>query len=146
MPKVNPNQSQQRSGATPDELKYMQHLYQNQYVLITQELNSRIQALGEITNSQATLERIDMVKKKKALVPIGAETYLDGTISDSEAVVVGVGAGYLVEKDVAGAKAHIAKAIEKETQYINKLMKSKKELEAALMEVSYKLEELAHKV
>jgi prefoldin subunit 5 len=51
-----------------------------------------------------------------------------------------VGGGYLVEKDIDSAKERMAKIIKKRSDDLNRLMKSRKELEAALIEISYRLD------
>ena len=74
-------------------------------------------------------------------MPIGYDMYLNSQVAKSDKVAVGVGAGYMVEKGVDEAKQYVAKALDMETKRLNELMRAKKEVEAALIEVSYKLEQ-----
>lgn len=127
-----------------EELQYIHQLYQNQYALLTQEINRRIEVLRQLDSAQKALEDADKMKGSNILIPVGADVYFDGKLNNTKNVVLGIGAGYLLEKDIDGAKSYIAKAVEKETEYINRLAKSKKELEAALIEVSYKIQEISH--
>lgn len=143
-PPQKPQKQQQPAGNTIEELRYLQQLYQNQYVGIAQEINIAIDALRTLDNVQGTLENIDTLNGKNSLVPVGPSTYLDGKITNAKSVVIGIGAGYLVEKDIDGAKSYISKMTEKETQHINRLNKAKREIEGALMEISYKADELSH--
>lgn len=127
-----------------EEFRYLQQVYQSQYMALAQEMSTRAESLRELDNVQKTLEDMDMIKEMDTLIPIGSETYTKGKIMDGDSVVVGIGAGYFVEKDIASAKNYISNALEKETLNINKLSKNKRELESALIEISYKIEELSH--
>ncbi|MFI5412511.1 MAG: prefoldin subunit alpha [Candidatus Micrarchaeales archaeon] len=142
-------ESKEPKGSVPmasslEEFRYMQQIYQNQYMALAQEINSRVEALRELDNAQKSIEDLDILKERKTLIPIGADTFIAGRITDENTVVLGIGAGYFVEKNIDHAKGYISKAIEKETQSINKLNKNKKEVESALMEIAYKVEELSH--
>ncbi len=129
---------------TIEELRYLQQIYQNQYSLVGQEIDSRLAALEELGRSLKTLENADSVAGKGSLIHVGASVYMTGTISKAKSVVVGVGAGYLVEKSVDEAKGYISDINEREVQSINKLNKTKKDIESALVEISYKAEEMSH--
>ena len=156
MPATPPPAPKQPSRAPPkapaagtpsaDQLRYLQQIYQNQYMAMAQELNGAIEVLQNLETVLTTLEGMSNLKDKNTLIPIGPSVYMDGKITNAKSVVLGIGAGYMVEKDVDSAKGYITKMIDKETQHINRLNKSKKELEAALMEISYKVDELAHSV
>jgi prefoldin alpha subunit len=139
------NPKEQRPLATTlEEFRYLQQLYQNQYMSLAQELNGRMEMLKQLDTAQKTLEDIDSIKERDALVPVGYGTFAKGRILGSDTVMLSIGAGFMVEKSIAEAEAHIAKALDGETKYINKLNKSKRELESALTEISYKIEELSH--
>jgi prefoldin alpha subunit len=127
-----------------EEFRYLQQVYQTQYMALAQEMSTRAESLRELDNVQKTLEDIDMIKERETMVPIGSDTYVQGKIINGDSVVVGIGAGFFIEKDIASAKNYISKALEKETSNINKLNKNKRELESALLEISYKIEELSH--
>ena len=130
--------------ANIEELRYFQQLYQNQYMEVAREISDAISLLQTIETVQHTLENTEEIGDKNAMIPVGPSTYFSGKITDAKTVVMGVGAGYLIEKDINSAKAYMSKMMEKETQHIGRLNKSKKELEGALMEISYKVEELSH--
>ncbi|MCL5430126.1 MAG: prefoldin subunit alpha [Candidatus Marsarchaeota archaeon] len=131
------------SAKSIDELRYLQQLYQNQYMSIAQEVSNRLDVLKDFGNSQVALEHMDTMGGKQTLMHIGGGAYLSSKINESGKIIMNVGAGYLVEKNVPDAKAYIAKILDKETQYINRLNKNKKEIENALIEISYRVEELS---
>ncbi len=136
------DQGLKRAG-TMEELSYIRNMYQNQYSMVQQSINSRLEFLRQMDEAHTALEHLDQMNKKNTLMHVGSAVYIKSTVADAKSAVVGVGAGYLVEKEVAAAKAHISKMLEKETEEINKLGKTKAELEKAMVEISYKIEELS---
>ncbi len=125
------------------ELSYFQQLYQGQYEAVSRSINTALQMLGDMNNVKETLDRIGEVKGRNTLAPIGSGTYLHSKAEDVDSVVVGVGAGYLVEKSVDEAKQFVSAVIERQTVAINGMLKSKNDIENALLEVSLRLERLA---
>lgn len=136
MVESNPKQS-------PEELQYLYQIYQSQYNNLGQEIGTRLDVLRQLDGAQKALEEMDAIKGKNTLIPVGADVYIDGKVNAGKTVIVGIGAKYLVEKPIDDAKGYVSKAMEKETDYINKLAKSRKEVEASLMDISYKLQELS---
>ncbi len=139
----NPKESRPMA-TTIEEFRYLQQVYQNQYMMLAQELSNRSDTLKQLDTALKTLEDMDMIKERDTLVPIGYGTYTKGRILGGDKVILGIGAGYMLEKNIDEAKGFITKALDGETKYINKLTKTKKELEAALMDIAYKMEELSH--
>ncbi len=136
-------QPQAPIATTLEEFRYLQQIYQNQYALVTQEINNRSENLRELDSAQKALENIDTIKDRNTMIPMGANTFATGKITDDRSIVVGIGAGYMVEKNIDEAKNYISKAIDQETKYINQLGKSKREVESALMEIAFKVNELS---
>ncbi|MGI0100203.1 MAG: prefoldin subunit alpha [Candidatus Micrarchaeaceae archaeon] len=123
-----------------EELRYLQQLYQNQYALLGNSINAELGELQELNSAQRTLEGAGMLEGKDVLNPIGGGIYFQGRISDPKNVLVGVGAGYVVEMEVDPAKTYVAELIKKRTDGLNRLTKNRKELEAALVDISYNIE------
>lgn len=127
-----------------EELKYLQQIYQNQYTLVAQQINSTLELIRQLESAHSTIEHMDAVKGRQGLVPIGADAFISGKIDEAGSVLVGIGAGYLVEKSMDEAKQFFSKFNEQEMQEVNRLMKAKAELENAMIEISYKIDELSH--
>ncbi|MDE1870764.1 MAG: prefoldin subunit alpha [Candidatus Micrarchaeota archaeon] len=123
-----------------EELRYIQQVYQNQYAMINNSINMVLRELQELNSAQKTLENIGLVKGKDTLTGIGGDFYLVGKVEDQSKVLVGIGEGYVIEKDTDSAKTHAAELIKKRTEDLNRLTKNKKEVESALLEVSYRIE------
>ncbi len=135
----NTNGNSALEGGSVEELRYVQQVYQNQYNVATNSMNMILQELGELNSAQKTLESVDVIEGKDVLTSIGADTFFIGKLQSIKSVTMAVGGGYLVEKEVDSAKTRIATLVQVRTERLNKLMKSRKELEAALIEISYRL-------
>jgi len=71
-------------------------------------LETRIQELEVIKSALESLEA-----DKDALIPIGPGVLVKGKILDKEKVLMEVGANFVIEKDVEGAKETIERSQEK---------------------------------
>lgn len=123
-----------------DELRYIYQIYQNQYVLLNNSINLNLQELQELNSVQKALENSDTIKNNSTLMNLGANFYIRARVDKFDTVIVGVGGGYLMEKDSDSAKNFVSKLIQKKTENVNKLVKSKRELEAGMMDLSYKID------
>lgn len=121
------------------ELRYMQQVYQNQYSMVNNSINMILRELQGLSSAQKTLEDMDLVNGKETLTGIGGDFYLSGSINKTDSVLVGIGAGYVIEKSVESAKTHAEELIKKHTESLNRLTKSKREIENALVEISYRM-------
>ena len=123
-----------------EELRYMQQIYQNQYEVLNNSINMHLQDMQALNSAQKTLENNGLIGGKEMLTHAGASVYFRAEIKDANHVVVGIGGNYLIEKSVDDAKGYLSKLIAKRTETINHLIKSRRELQAALIDVSYKIE------
>ncbi len=65
-------------------------------------------ALNEVTAAHATLEGLKNLQEgDEALIPVGAGSYLRMKIADSKKLVMGIGAGAAIEKDVEGSAVEL---------------------------------------
>ncbi|HVC58007.1 MAG TPA: prefoldin subunit alpha [Candidatus Acidoferrales bacterium] len=131
--------AQAQRQPSEEELRYMYGVYQQQHGMITSTINMHMQDLQELNAAQRTLESSDMLNNKEMLTNIGADFFMKSKLTEANTVVVGVGSDYMVEKDVASAKAFVAKRIQVKSEILNKLGKNKKELEGAMVDIGYRL-------
>ena len=123
-----------------EELQYMQQVYQSQYAALNNSMNMHMQDVQVLSAVQNTLENIDMMKGKETLMHAGASVYMKADIKDASRVIVSIGGGYLVEKDIDDAKGYVSRMIAKKTDVLSSMAKSRKELQSALIDISYKME------
>ncbi len=132
-------------GEEAAELSYLQQLYQGQYEELGRSVNAAIQELNELNRVKETLDSTESIKDRNMLSQIGSGAYIHCKADSMEKVVVNVGANYFVEKGIDDAKQFITKMTERQTMTINALLKSRDELEGALIDVSIRLERLANR-
>ncbi len=61
-------------------------------------------AIGEVTLAHDTLEGLKTLSDgDSVLVPVGAGSYVRMSIADSKKLIMGIGAGAAIEKDVGGS-------------------------------------------
>ena len=123
-----------------EELRYMQQVYQSQYAALNNSMNMHMQDVQALSAVQNTLENSDMMKGKETLMHAGASVYLKAEIQDASRVLVSIGGGYLIEKSVEDAKGYVSKLITKKTEMLNNMAKSRKELQGAIIDISYRME------
>jgi prefoldin alpha subunit len=127
-------------GQELGELGYMQQLYQNQYMMLNNSMTTHLQEMQALGAVQRMLENSNMLNNKETLTYAGADVYVKAAIKDSGCVIVGVGANYLVEKSIEEAKVYVSGAIAKKTKLINDIANGRKELQSAIIDISYKIE------
>ncbi len=101
--------------------------------------------MNDLNAAQKSLENSGIIGGREALVSLGGGVYITSKTKKLDNVIVGVGAGYMVEKNVEEAKRFVADRIERVTNVFNRLMKSRNDLRDAIMEVTYKIDELNRK-
>jgi len=60
-------------------------------------------------------------KDKEILVPLTGSMYVPGMLDNSETVMVDVGTGYYIEKDIAGAKEYFKQKVKYVTENMEKV-------------------------
>lgn len=118
-----------------EEMAYLERVYQNQYMMVGNAINSALQELQELTSAQKALEEMDKLAGKESFNSIGADFYLKSQIKKDTKVVIGVGGGFMVEKDTDSAKQTVKKRLDAKNEMITKLVKNRKELEAAMVDI-----------
>jgi prefoldin alpha subunit len=70
-------------------------------------------AINEVTLAHNTLEGIQKLQNgDPTLVPVGAGSYVRMQLSDSSKIIMGIGAGVAVEKDVATSTTELKSRLE----------------------------------
>jgi prefoldin alpha subunit len=121
------------------QLRYLQELYMERYETISHEIKRRMEYMQELNNVSATLDGTDSISGRRVLYPIGADFYIGATAEKEQKCIVGVGAGYLLEKGVDEAKEFAARLLKSGEESLSELMKEKEVIENAMLEISYKI-------
>jgi prefoldin alpha subunit len=123
-----------------NQLGYARQVYQNQYALVNNSAQLVLQEMRELEASQTTLENIGLLNSRESLIATGAGVYIRAVPNNTSTVLVEVGGSYVAEKSIDEAKAFISKQVTAKTEVLNRLLKSKRDLEASLIEIEYKME------
>ncbi|MCL4387643.1 prefoldin subunit alpha [Candidatus Marsarchaeota archaeon] len=138
--------SAQESGESLEEavqnLQYMQQVYQNQYATISREINAVMDYINELNAAKASMEKFDKIKDSKILSPIGSSVFINAKAASEPNVLVGIGGGYLIEKEIANAIEYLSSRIEMHTKSMQELLKARNKAEEAMFEISTRLDKI----
>ena len=112
---------------------------QGQSNVHSQNLELLTVSLSEMRQTLETLEEIKTTEPgREILMPLGTGSFIKSTLKENDKVIIGVGAGYSIEKNVDEAKAIVDKRIQEVDSAVQKTRER-------LSEISAKLEELTPK-
>ena len=138
--------STQENGESLEEavqnLQYMQQVYQNQYTPISREINAVMDYINELNAAKTSLEKFDRIKDSNMLSPIGSSVFISARAASEPKALVGVGGGYLIEKEIAKAVEYLSSRIDMHTKNMQELMKARGKAEDAMFEISARLDKI----
>jgi prefoldin alpha subunit len=104
------------------ELAGMHQQYQHQAEAIGQQISMLKMTLRDLETALATITAlIDEPAGKETLVPIGFGSFVNATLTSTDKVVIGIGAGVSVEKKTEDAKVFLEKRKEELTKYFEQM-------------------------
>jgi prefoldin alpha subunit len=118
-----------------EEIAYIERVYQNQYMMVGNAINAALEELQELSSAGKALDEMGQVAGKESFSGIGGDFYLKSQIKKDSKVIVGVGGGFMVEKEVDAAKQAVKKRMDAKNEMVSKLVKNRKELEAAMINI-----------
>ena len=90
---------------------YLLQRYQEQMEMLLGEAEVIERLIGDYNNTIEALQELTSVNMKETLVPIGGNTFVYGSLSDTNRVLINVGRGILIEKQVNAAIDTINKRV-----------------------------------
>ncbi len=88
------------------------------------------------------------LKKHETLLPIGGGVYLPVSITRPDKIIVGVGAGVYLEKDLEAAIEHVnkgiqelQKVIQERTNLLNQMRNKYEEIASKIAEIQFKMQQ-----
>ncbi|XP_075212296.1 prefoldin subunit 5-like isoform X2 [Lycorma delicatula] len=98
-----------------------QQLDQDSY-FFQDSLQSLKMAQNKLQDSKEVLEKVTPESKgSDVMVPLTGSMYVPGTIADSENVIIDVGIGYYLQKDIDGAKDYFKRKVTFVTEQMEKI-------------------------
>lgn len=83
------------------------NMYQGQADVLNQQMETLKANIADITIAEETLQSIKDKKGAETLVPIGAGSFIITEIKNTDEVIVGLGSGAAVKKNIADAEENI---------------------------------------
>lgn len=104
------------------ELAGVHQQYQYQAEAIGQQINMLKLTLKDLETALLTITALkDETAGKETLVPIGFGSFVNATLTSTDKVVIGIGAGVSVEKKTEDAKVFLEKRKEELTKYFEQM-------------------------
>ncbi len=127
-----------------ERLAYEYQLLQAQAQLLAQNLDLLTMGRNEFQAVKETIEGLKKTEDERPeiLVPIGAGSFLRGTLIDKNNAIVSVGAGYAIEKSLDEAVEYLEARIREYDGAIAKTQEGLKSLEGRLQELAQRAQQL----
>lgn len=122
------------------------NMYQSQLDVLKQQLESVKTSIAELLSAEETLDAVKGKENTETFVPIGAGSFLITEIKNTDQVIMGLGAGAAVKKDIDEAKESIASQRKELEQLVNKMSGDIQKLTEYIMKKSPEAEALLQKV
>jgi prefoldin alpha subunit len=98
------------------EMRYLEQTAET----LQQRISMVNAAITDLTYASMTLEGIETEKENaELLVPIGGNSYVKAKISDTNKIIIGLGAGVSIEKNLPEAKVTLKERLEDLTKTMN---------------------------
>jgi prefoldin alpha subunit len=98
------------------EMRYLEQTAET----LQQRISMVNAAITDLTYASMTLEGIETEKENaELLVPIGGNSYVKAKISETNKIIIGLGAGVSIEKKLPEAKATLKERLEDLTKTMN---------------------------
>ena len=128
--------------------KYLEYNhYKQQIQLLSEELSTlsiTAQALG---SAKETIENLDKAKDNdEILVPLGAQVFAKASLSNVKEVLMNVGAGTVIKKDIASAVKSLGAQQKEVSDISNQLTAQLKELGERMEVLEKDLDSYAQKI
>lgn len=120
--------------------------YKSQADVLNQQVETLKNTIADLTIAQETLDAIKGKKSPETLVPIGAGSFLITEIKNTEEVIVGLGSGAAVKKNIEDAKISIEEQKKELDGVMQKMMGDLQKISDIIAQKSPEAEALIQKI
>lgn len=135
-------EDRQRLQQMVDEI----NMYQGQLDVLKQQIESVNASISELMSAEETLEAVKGKEDTETFVPIGAGSFLIAEIKNADQVIMGLGAGAAVKKDIDDAKESISEQRKELEQLVDKMSGDIQKITEFIMRKSPEAEALLQKI
>ena len=129
-----------------EELVNEINMYKQQADLIQQQIEMIRASLTEVEILDKTLDDLKEKETVEAFVPLGAGSFMRGEIKNTKEVIMSIGGGVAVAKDIAGAKDTISGQKKDLQDSLDKMMSNLQQVTNVVETLSPQAEQLMSKM
>ena len=135
-------EDQQRLQALVNEL----NMYQQQAELLQQQMEAMQATLGELESLENTVSALKEGDNLETLVPVGAGSFVNAEIKNTDEIIMSVGAGVAITKTIDDAQKTITSQKEEIRDAMAKMSKNIQTLNDMINKITPQAEQLLQKV
>lgn len=119
------------------------NVYKQQGDLIQQQIELVRASIAEVDALTNTLDDLKGKDSVEAFVPVGAGSFIKGELKNTDEVIVSIGSGIAVKKDVDGARETIARQKKDLEDSLDKMLANMQQVSDIIGSLSAQAEQLA---
>ena len=119
------------------------NVYKQQGDLIQQQIELVRASIAEVDALTNTLDDLEGKDSVEAFVPVGAGSFIKGELKNTDEVIVSIGSGITVKKDVDGARETIARQKKDLEDSLDKMLANMQQVSDIIGSLSAQAEQLA---
>jgi prefoldin alpha subunit len=99
--------------------------------------------LADYQRTKITVEQLNVVdENSEILIPVGAGTFVNGSLKNTSNVLIGVGAGIVIEKTVDEAVIKLEERIKRIQENLEKMVSLGQKIQSDAEELSHKTQQM----
>jgi prefoldin alpha subunit len=118
------------------------NMYKSQGEIVQQQVETIQASLTEVEVLEETLNDVKGKGSLKTLVPVGAGSFMNAEISNTEDIIMSVGAGVAIKKNIDDAKETITQQKKELTQSLENMLNNLEKINQVISQLSPRAEEL----
>jgi len=117
--------------------------YKQQLESIDIQLQYLQSTLADYQRAKITVEQLNTVDdNSEILIPVGAGTFVNGSLKNTSNVLIGVGAGIVIEKTVDEAVIKLEERIKRIQENLEKMVSLGQKIQSDAEELSHKTQQM----
>ncbi|HUS98978.1 MAG TPA: prefoldin subunit alpha [Candidatus Thermoplasmatota archaeon] len=117
--------------------------YKQQLESIDMQLQYLQSTLAEYQRAKITVEQLHtMDENSEVLIPVGAGTFVNGSLKNASNVLIGVGAGIVIEKPVDEAVVKLEDRMKRIQENLEKMASLGQKIQSDAEELSHKTQQM----
>jgi len=117
--------------------------YKQQLESIDIQLQYLQSTLADYQRAKITVEQLNTVNdNSELLIPVGAGTFVNGSLKNTSNVLIGVGAGIVIEKTVDEAVIKLEERIKRIQENLEKMVSLGQKIQSDAEELSHKTQQM----